>query len=205
MSSMQRLAANAVPVSLSEMDTVIRRAFRATKPRTEKTSWGEVVYILTPDNDDPTNVIRVQTSIFEGEQARGAGEDSIRITLMSTRTNRPIAGKVQRVHRVENWKDNLRKRIEEAIETFEDISEDREKARQQDTVREEQEKFRQERPQEAKSERDRQIAMLEALSLSGSYSASAFGDMLRWMRRPGSLLSPKQLAWAEREFSRLRR
>lgn len=206
MFSMQRVAANAVPVSLSDMDRVIRRAFRATNPKAEKSRWGEIVYTLTPDTDDPTNVIRVQTSIFEGQQAREAGEDSIRITLMNTRTNRPIAGKVQRVHRVENWKDNLRKRIEEALETFEVIAEDREKARQQGTVREDQEKFRQERPQEAQSERDRQIAMLEALSVSRNYSAGAFQDMLNgWMRRPGALLTPKQLTWAEREFKTLRR
>ena len=204
MTPMQRLAAHAVPVTLPEIDQVIRRAFRATSPRVEKTSWGEVVYILTPDPEDPTNVIRVQTSVFEGQAARGEGEDSIRVVLMNTRTKRPIAGKEQRVHRVENWRDNLRKRIDDAIEKFEDLQEEREKAKQQGTVREEQQRFQQERPAEAQSERERQIAMLEALANSRSYSAGAFEDMLRWMRRPGSMLSPKQLAWAEREYSRLR-
>jgi len=205
MSLMQRLAAHAVPVTLPEIDQVIRRAFRATKPRVEKTSWGEVVYILTPDPEDPMNVIRVQTSVFQGQAARGEGEDSIRVLLMNTKTNRPIAGKEQRVHRVENWRDNLRKRIDDAIEKFEDMREEREKATQQGTVREEQERFRQERPQEARFERDRQISMLETLATSRSYSAKAFADMLDWMkRRPGALLSPRQLSWAEKEHSRFR-
>ena len=201
----RQAAATAVPVTLEEMDKLLRRGFRALKPRPEKTSWGEIVYLLTPDDEDPDSVIRVQTSIFHGqEQARGEGEDSIRVTIINTKSNRPIAGKQQRVHRTQNWKDNLRQRIEDAIETFEDIVEERAKAKQIGTVREEQEKFRQEQPQQAQSERDRQIAMLQALSTSRSSAASAFGDMLRWMRRPGALLSPKQLAWAEREYNRIR-
>ena len=141
MTLMQRLAAHAVPVTLPEIDQVIRRAFRATSPRVEKTSWGEVVYILTPDPEDPTNVIRVQTSVFQGQAARGEGEDSIRVVLMNTKTKRPIAGKEQRVHRVENWRDNLRKRIDDAIEKFEDLQEEREKAKQQGAGRQERERF----------------------------------------------------------------
>lgn len=205
MTPMQRLSAHAVQVTLPEMDQVIRRAFRATNPQMEKTSWGEIVYILTPDDEDPTNVIRVQTSIFEGQTARGQGEDSMRVVLMNTKTKRPIAGKEQRIHRVEGWKDNLRKRISDAIEKFEDLKEEREKAKQQGAVREEQERFRQERPQEAQAERQRQIAMLEALSLANLSSSDAFANMLRYMRRPGQLLTDKQRAWAEREFARLRR
>lgn len=146
MTSMQRFAAaRAVPVTLPEIDQFMRRAFRATKPRADKTSWGEVVYYLTPDLEDPTNVIRVQTSVYYGQMARGEGEDSIRVVLMNTKTNRPIAGKEQRVHRVENWRDNLRKRIEDAIEKFDDMKEDRERVNRQVALREEQERLKQER------------------------------------------------------------
>lgn len=200
----RQAAATSVPVSLEEMDKVIRRGFRALRPRVEVARWGEVVYLLTPDADDPDSVIRIQTSIMQGsQQARGEGEDSIRITLLNTRTNRPIAEKMQRVHRTQNWKDNLRQRIEDAMETFEELGEVRAKTKQAPAPAA--------RPQppadqsRTRDERQRQIMMLEALSRSRSYSANAFGDMLNWMQqRPGNFLSPKQLAWAEREYQRIR-
>ncbi len=201
MKYLDRQAAHAVTVTLPEIDQLIRRAFRATKPRVEKSSWGEVIYILTPDAEDPTNVIQVQTSVFTGQAARGEGEDSMRVTLMNTKSKRPFAGREQRVHRVENWRDNLRKRIEDAIEKFEDLTKEREEARAKGTVREEQERFRQERPQEAKSEHDRQVAMLQALAVSRSRNSGIFADMLQRMRGPNALLSPKQLAWAEKEYA----
>jgi len=193
-------AATYVPVSLDEMDKVIRRGFRALRPRVEKSSWGEILYFLTPEDDEPENVIRIQTSIFDGSQARGEGEDSIRITIVNTKTKKPIAGKMQRVHRTQNWKDNLRSRIEDAVEEFETLKEDREKAKQMLTVREEQQKFVQENPDQAKEERKRQIAMLEFLSRSRSYNALKFNDMLTNYMRQRPLLTENQLRWVEKEY-----
>ena len=117
-------AATAVPVLLSDMDKVIRRGFRALRPRVEKARWGETLYILTPDEEDPDSVIRVQTSIAWGQQeARSEGKDSIRIVIFNTKTNRPMAGKFPLIMRTQNWKDNLRSRIEDAIEKYEDLRE----------------------------------------------------------------------------------
>jgi hypothetical protein len=204
MTSMQRLAATAVPVTLEEVDQVIRRAYRAIKPRTGRLDTGEIVYYLTPDEEDPTNVIRVQTSVFRGGAAKGQGEDSFRVVLLNLKTDKPIAGKAARVHRVEGWRDNLRKRIDDAIETFEDLKEEREQARERARVREEQQRFQREHPQEALSELDRQIGILQALAKSRIPSAGVFADMLDRTQSRKTLLSPKQLAWAEREYSRIR-
>jgi hypothetical protein len=204
MTAMQHVAAaTAITVTIEEMDKVIQRGFRALHPRKETAPWGEILYILTPEEDEPHNVIRVQTSIFSGSgTARGEGEDSIRITIINTKTNKPIAGKMQRVHRVQNWKDNLRSRIEDAIEKFEELQEERAKAKALMEQREHQQTFQRERPQEAQSERVRQLQMLEALARSTSPNARAFEDMLGRLRRFGGLLTDRQLAWAEREYSR---
>lgn len=202
---MKTAAATFVQVTIEDMDKVIQRGFRALHPRKEKSRWGEILYILTPDEDEPHNVIRVQSSIFSGrEEARGEGEDSIRVTIINTKTDRPIAGKMQRVHRTQNWRDNLRGRIEDAMETFEDSKEERQKAEQASSVREEQKKYIEENPQEARSEQARQISILETLANSRSPNAHIFQDMLNRIVRYKGLLSPKQLAWAEREHQRFR-
>lgn len=194
-------AATFVQVSLEEMDKVIRRGFRAMDPKVGRSSYGEVLYELTPDDEDPETIIRIQTSIFQGAQARGEGEDSIRVTIINAKSNRPITGKYQRVHRTQNWKDNLRSRIEDAIEEVEDLGEARAKARDIARQREEQQKLQQERPEEARSERDRQVALLQSLARSQSPKAGIFADMLSRLR-PGQLLTDKQLAWAESEAKR---
>lgn len=198
-------AATFTQITMDDMDKAIRRGFRALSPRKEKSRWGEWVYILTPDDDEPNNVIKVQTSIFDGANARGEGEDSIRVTLINLKTDRPIAGKMQRVHRTMNWRDNLRSRIEDAIEIFEDSKEERQKSQQMTTVREEQKKYIENNPEQARSEQERQIEMLEALSRSRSPNASIFADMLQRLVRYKGLLSPKQLAWAEKEYQRFQR
>lgn len=194
-------AATFVQVSLEEMDKVIRRGFRAMDPKQSRSNWGEVLYELTPDDDDPETVIRIQTSIFQGAQARGEGEDSIRVTIINAKTGRPITGKYQRVHRTQNWKDNLRSRIEDAIEEVEDLGEERAKARDLARQREEQQKLLQDQPEKAQNERARQESLLRALAQSPSPKAQIFDDMLRRLR-PGQLLSEKQLAWAESEAKR---
>ena len=185
-------AATSVPVTLEEMDKVIRRGFRAMHPKQSKASWGEVLYTLTPDDDDPQFVIRVQTSIFQGDMARGEGEDSMRVTLLNEKTNKPIAAAAARVHRTQNWKDNLRKRIEDAIETFEDMIEDRQKIKEREKVR---------------AERQRQGQMLDALANQEERSGrpGPFSDMMnRMFSNKNMLLSPKQLAWVESTYARLR-
>jgi len=192
--------ASAVTITIEEMDKLIRRSFRAFHPRKEKSNWGEVLYILTPDDEDPDSIIRVQTSIFEGRQhAQRTGEDSIKVVLFNTRTKRPIAEKQQRVHRTEGWKDNLRDRIETAIELFEDKAEERERQKQMGTAREEQKRLKEESPDVFDDQREGQIAMLKAVE--GEHPA--FSDMLRQMYRfKDKLLSEKQLKWVESIYRR---
>jgi hypothetical protein len=204
MNTKPRQAATAVPVTLEEIDQVIRRGFRAMKPKVSKAPWGEVLYSLTPDDDEPQFEIRIQTSVFHGGQARGEGEDSIKVLAVNAKTHKPILRKVQRVHRTANWRDNLRSRIEEVLEEFESTRGERVEQKAREKVREEQEQLRKDQPREFASERERQIHMLTALAQSSSSNAGTFEDMLRRLR-PGTLLSEKQLAWVEREYRYLSR
>ena len=61
-------------------------------------------------------VIRVYTSVSKlNGQGRRCGGDAIRVCAVNTLTNRGLV-KSRRVHRTQNWRDNLKSRVFEAIE-----------------------------------------------------------------------------------------
>lgn len=109
------MAAMFTEVTLPEMDSFLRRAFRALKPKPN--TWrGEVAYDLFLSDKV---VVRVYTSI---SPSRGVGadigSDAIRVGLYST-NGRPLkSGKMPIVKRTQNWRDNLRERVEEAMEQY---------------------------------------------------------------------------------------
>lgn len=110
-------AATYVNVTVDDIETFLRRAFRAYRPL-KRGVFGHEVFLEMPIDDWAR--IQVMTAVSaQAESGRGAGEDAIRITLLGPRG--PIHGKKQftRVHRTQNWRDALRDRIESALEYYE--------------------------------------------------------------------------------------
>lgn len=115
------MAAQFTQITLQEMDTYLKRAFRAMRPA-PGLNRGEVYYDLSLSDKV---AIRVYTSIHRGqESAAGRGADAIRIGLVSKRLNRPLkSGKMPIVKRTGGWKTNLQARIEDEIESYHDREE----------------------------------------------------------------------------------
>jgi len=76
---------------------------------------------------DPRIAIRVYSGIeLHADQCRPCGADAIRVVAVNTQARRymgewveaPARGKVARVHRTQNWRKNLQKRITDLIVTF---------------------------------------------------------------------------------------
>ena len=113
-------------VTLEDMDKFLRRAFRAMQPQTG-TSRGEMYYDLELSEKV---VVRVYTSISAGRnQAADVGADAIRVGLYQ-KPNKPLrGGKWPIVKRTQNWRDNLKERIEDWIEAYHDHEEDIEAGR----------------------------------------------------------------------------
>lgn len=111
-------AATFTEISLTEMARYLKRAFHSLNP-SEGLNRGEVVYELHLSDKV---AVRVYTSVHKGsEQAADVGADAIRIQLVSTKLNRPLkSGKAPIVKRTQNWKDNLRERVEDEIESYYD-------------------------------------------------------------------------------------
>jgi len=66
----------------------------------------------------PGIVVRVYTSISKGSgQGRRKGADAIRICAVDTELNKPLR-KFKRLHRVKNWRDNLKARLLEAVQSL---------------------------------------------------------------------------------------
>lgn len=106
------------PISQEEMALFITRAFRALTPRSGFKN-GEIYYDLTVEEGQPV-VIRVYTSISPSGMSASRGADAIRVGLFST-SGRPLkAGKLPIVKRTQNWRDNLRRLIEDEIEDYHD-------------------------------------------------------------------------------------
>lgn len=106
------------PVSLDEMEKFIKRGFHALDPE-KKVVKGEIVFDLTIE---PGIVIRVWTSIHQGSQTGASvGSDAIRVQFYNASKNHPmVPGKAPIVKRTQNWRDNLRERIEDVLEFFEE-------------------------------------------------------------------------------------
>jgi len=115
------MAAQYTVITLPEMETFLKRAFRALRPK-QGTQNREIYYDL---NLSPQVVIRVWTSIVSAwGSAAGAGEDAIRVQLLGVRVNRPlVSGKAPIVKRTQNWRNSLQDRIEDYLELYEEKSE----------------------------------------------------------------------------------
>ena len=115
----QSMAGTFTEVSLEDMVTFLKRAFRALRPVPGPVTRGEITYDLFLS---PNTVIRIFTSVHRG-QTMGAdiGSDAIRIGLYSVVKDRPLkTGKLPIVKRTQGWRDNLKDRIEDEIEGFEE-------------------------------------------------------------------------------------
>ena len=111
------MAATYTPVSIAEM----RELFDPAKGWKEEVfdNVNEHVFVYR-SKKNPRFIVKVYTSIpLEAARGRGCGEDAIRVC--GVRTNHPNtyegrgAFKAARVHRTKNWRDNLRKRVEDAL------------------------------------------------------------------------------------------
>lgn len=113
----EAMAAQYTPISITEMDTFLRRAFRALRP-TRSVQRGEVVYDLFIT---PAIGVRVWTSISpHSDFAAGVGSDAIRVQYYHMAKNHPLQrGKAPIVKRTQGWRDNLKDRIEDCLELYE--------------------------------------------------------------------------------------
>lgn len=123
-------------ISLGEMDTFLKRGFRALYPKRSE-SRGEVYYDL--NLSDGQILIRVWTSIRpHNEEGAGVGEDAIRVTLI-TKNGKPLVPKGKIVMRTKNWRNALQDRIEDLHEAYESKTEywkNRRQERDEGTTRE---------------------------------------------------------------------
>ena len=121
MSTVVGMAAQFQDVSLDDMRTFLKRAFHALEPQKEENVRGELVISLPLSN---RVAVKVFTSVRHGaEQAAGVGADAIRVGLY--RDGRPLkSGKWPIVKRTQGWKDNLRERVEDMMEKYDDLEAD---------------------------------------------------------------------------------
>jgi hypothetical protein len=109
-----------VDISLTEMETFLKRAFRALRP--EKGSQNSEYYYDLKLS--PTVIIRVWTSIKSWGGAAGVGDDAIRIQFYGSKVNRPlVSGKAPIVKRTNSWKNSLQEKIEDYLELYEEKAE----------------------------------------------------------------------------------
>lgn len=110
------MAAQFTELTLDEMESFLKRAFRVLRPK-KQAIRGEIVFDLAVG---PTTVIRVWTSVPQfGTTGAGHGADAIRIQLYSMAKNRPLVpGKAPIVKRTQGWRDNLKDRIEDYMELY---------------------------------------------------------------------------------------
>ena len=112
-------AAAFTPISIGDVEQFLHRAFRAMKPHPGPTIRGELTFDLHLSENV---VVRIFTSVHQGSQAGAdVGTDAVRIGLYSAKSGRPLkAGKLPIVKRTQNWRDNLRERIEDEIADYDD-------------------------------------------------------------------------------------
>jgi hypothetical protein len=116
------MAAQFTEVTLDEMEKTLQRAFHALHPR-KGALKGEVVIDLFLSEKAG---VRVWTSISErGTSGAGVGQDALRVQLYNFAKGRPMKpGKAPIVKRTQGWKDNLRERVEDEIESYDTHEED---------------------------------------------------------------------------------
>lgn len=117
----QAMAAEFTEVSLDDMEKFLKRSFRVLRPK-RVTDRGEVVYVL---HLGKFVGVKILTSIRPGSGVGAdVGQDAIRVGLISLKDGGPLErlknGKFPIVKRTQNWRDSLKDRIEDCIETYED-------------------------------------------------------------------------------------
>jgi len=114
------MAAQYTEISGTEMETFLKRAFRALRP--EKGLQNKEIYYDLKLS--PTVVIKVWTSIRPWGASAGVGKDAIRVQFFGARVNRPlVSGKAPIVKRTQNWRNLLQDKIEEYLELYEEKAE----------------------------------------------------------------------------------
>ena len=107
-----------VEITLDEFETYLRRAFRAMRPKKSLSDRHEYFFDL---NLSKYVAIRVWSSIGEKGVSAQKGADAIRVQMYGKGTKRPLKkGKSPIVKRTPGWKGNLKNRIGEIAEEFED-------------------------------------------------------------------------------------
>lgn len=99
-------------ITLAEMDTFLRhRGFTPISlPNVKERVYGKIIY--------PKVCCRVYTGIV-GEDSRQCGSDAIRVVCVKRMPNgqvKPVTPSDSKVYRLENWKANLTKRIDNVID-----------------------------------------------------------------------------------------
>jgi hypothetical protein len=112
------MAAQYTEISLEEMETFLKRAFRALRPK-QGVHRGEYYYDLKLSDHV---IVRVWTSVQRGSQSGASvGQDAIRVQLMGAQVERPLMkGKAPIVKRTQGWKNSLQGKIEDMMETYEE-------------------------------------------------------------------------------------
>lgn len=117
------MSAQYTSISVEDMQAFLGRAFRVMHP-TPHDLRGEMVIDLAL-NDEKTVGIRVWTSIPSGASHGAAvGADAIRVQFFNFGRGYPMEkGKAPIVKRTQGWRDNLKDRIEDVIEKYDDNEE----------------------------------------------------------------------------------
>jgi len=112
------MAAQYTEISLEEMETFLKRAFRALRPK--QGVYRNTYYFDLKLSDSVA--IRVWSSIKRHSQSGAdVGESSIKILLVSAQMGRPLMkDKSPIVKRTQGWKNSLQGKIEDMMETYED-------------------------------------------------------------------------------------
>jgi len=104
------MAATAVQITLSEFAEFLRPE-RGWNPAQVQFRCEEYVFDWIPFPEFPKVVVRVYSSIQKHTGvSRQVGGDAIRVCAVDLAANRGLIS-AQRVHRVENWRENLRARV----------------------------------------------------------------------------------------------
>jgi hypothetical protein len=101
-------------ITFEEMDSFLRhRGFTPiTLPNVKEGVYSHVI--------DKNVCVRVYTGIVNGS-SRKSGDDAIRVTVVKrlyTGKIIPISGRVSRVYRLENWRQSLTTRIDNTIDMY---------------------------------------------------------------------------------------
>ena len=127
MSTKTAMAARFTEITLEDMDKFLKRAFRVLHPKRDD-ERGEYIYDLFLST---TVGIRVMTSVSRhADRGRAKGMDAIRVQLFNFHRKKPLRpGKWPIVKRTQGWRDNLRERIEDMVEAYDDREDDIEAGR----------------------------------------------------------------------------